>query len=157
MIAVGESYMANGDFPKAIEVIQKGLTKGAMEPGDTDYAKLRLGIAQLKAGKMRPLAVTTAQRSSFFPELPTLAEAGVPGYEFSTWYGLLVPGATPRAVVAQLNAATVKVLRSPALKQQLVLQGLEPTPSTPAEFDAYLRSEVAKWGKVIKAANIRPD
>jgi tripartite-type tricarboxylate transporter receptor subunit TctC len=118
---------------------------------------LASALPQLKAGKMKALAVTTAQRSSFFPELPTLAEAGVPGYEFSTWYGLLVPGATPRAVVAQLNATTVKVLQSPALKQQLVLQGLEPTPSTPAEFDAYLRSEVAKWGKVIKAANVRPD
>lgn len=118
---------------------------------------LASALPQLKAGKMRPLAVTTARRSSFFPELPTVGEAGVAGYEFSTWYGLLVPGATPKGVIDALNAATVKALEAPALKEQFAGQGLEAAPSTPAEFGAYLRSEVAKWGKVIKAASIKPD
>jgi tripartite-type tricarboxylate transporter receptor subunit TctC len=114
-------------------------------------------LPHMKGGKLKPLAVTTAKRSSFFPELLTMAEAGVPGYEFSTWYGLLVPGATPKSIIERLNAATIKILSAPALKEQFIAQGLEATPSSPAEFDAYLRSEVAKWGKVIKAANVQPD
>ncbi len=118
---------------------------------------LASALPQLRAGKLKPLAVTTAGRSSFLPELPTLNEAGVPGYEFSTWYGLLVPGATPRTIVDQLNAATLKALQTASLKEQFVSQGLEATPSTPAEFGAYLNSEVAKWGKVIKASGARPD
>lgn len=116
---------------------------------------LASALPQLKAGKMKPLAVTTAGRSSFLPELPTMSEAGVKGYEFSTWYGLLVPGATPKTVVERLNAATVKMLQSPAVKDQFVAQGLEATTGTPAEFGAYLKSEVAKWGKVVKAASIK--
>ncbi len=114
-------------------------------------------LPQVKGGKLKPLAVTTANRSTFFPELPTMAEAGVPGYEFSTWYGLLVPGATPKAIVERLNAETVKVLGAPALKEQFSGQGLEATPSSTAEFSAYLRSEVAKWGKVVKASGAKPD
>lgn len=114
-------------------------------------------LPQVKGGKLKPLAVTTANRSTFFPELPTMAEAGVPGYEFSTWYGLLVPGATPKAIVERLNAETVKVLGAPALKEQFSGQGLEATPSSPAEFSAYLKSEVAKWGKVVKASGAKPD
>jgi tripartite-type tricarboxylate transporter receptor subunit TctC len=118
---------------------------------------LASALPQLKAGKMKPLAVTTSGRSTFLPELPTMNEAGVQGYEFSTWYGLLVPGTTPKGVVEQLNAATIKALQSPSVKEQFSGQGLEATPGTPAEFGGYLRSEVAKWAKVIKAANIKPE
>ena len=114
-------------------------------------------LPQMKSGKLKPLAVTTAKRSAFFPELPTMAEAGVPGYEFSTWYGLLVPGRTPKAIVERLNAAAVGVLGAPALREQFTSQGLEAASGSPAEFADYLRSEVAKWGKVIKAANVQPD
>ena len=109
-------------------------------------------LPQVKSGKLRPLAVTTAKRSSFFPEVPTMEEAGVKGYEFSTWYGLLVPAATPKAIVDRLSAETRKALASALVKDQFVAQGLEPVSSTPAEFGAYLRSEVAKWGTVIKAS-----
>ena len=115
------------------------------------------GLPHMKSGKLKPLAVTTAGRSPFFPALPTMAEAGVPGYEFSTWYGLLVPGRTPKAVVDRLNAETVKALGSAALKEQFVGQGLEATGSTPAEFGAYLQSEVAKWAKVVRASGAKPD
>jgi len=118
---------------------------------------LASALAQVKSGKLKPLAVTTAQRSSFFPELPTMGEAGVAGYEFSTWYGLLVPARTPAPVVGRLNSETVKALNSPALKQQFAAQGLEPASSTPSEFGAYLKSETAKWAKVIRAANIKSD
>jgi tripartite-type tricarboxylate transporter receptor subunit TctC len=114
-------------------------------------------LPQVKSGKLRPLAVTSAQRSSFFPELPTMSEAGVPGYEFSIWYGLLVPGRTPSAIIGQLNGVTAKILQAPALKDQFAAQGIEATSSSAAEFGAYLKSEVAKWGKVIKAAGVKAD
>ena len=109
-------------------------------------------LPQIKSGKLRPLAVTTTQRSTFYPEVPTMSEAGVKGYEFSTWYGLLVPAGTPKAVVDRLNAETRKALDSGMVKDQFIGQGLEPVASTPAEFGAYLKSEVAKWGKVVKAS-----
>jgi tripartite-type tricarboxylate transporter receptor subunit TctC len=109
----------------------------------------------VKGGKLKPLAVTTAERSSFFPDLPTMDEAGVPGYEFSTWYGLLVPAGTPGPVVERLNAVTVQVLRFDPLRQRFSAQGLEATPSSADAFAAYLRSEVGKWGKVVKASGAR--
>jgi tripartite-type tricarboxylate transporter receptor subunit TctC len=118
---------------------------------------LASALPQVKSGKLRPLAVTTAQRSTFFPELPTMSEAGVTGYEFSTWYGLLVPGRTPAATIGQINGTAVKVLRSAPLKEQFAVQGLEAASTSPAEFGAYLKSEVAKWGKVIKAAGIKAE
>ena len=118
---------------------------------------LASALPQVKSGKLKPLAVTTAQRSAFFPELPTMNEAGVPGYDFSTWYGLLVPGRTPATIVARLNGVSVKVLQSHSLREQFAAQGLEAASSSPAEFGAFLKSEVAKWAKVIKAANIKPD
>ena len=109
-------------------------------------------LPNIKSGKVRPLAVTTAQRSAFFPEVPTLNESGVKGYEFSTWYGLLVPAGTPKAVVERLSAETRKALSSKLVQDQFAAQGLETAPSTPQEFGTYLRSEVAKWGKVVKAS-----
>ena len=84
-------------------------------------------------------------------------KAGVKGYEFSTWYGLLVPAGTPKAVVERLNAETRKALSSASVKEQFATQGLEPTPSTSQEFTRYLRSEVVKWAKVIRAAGATPN
>ena len=114
-------------------------------------------LPQMKAGKLRPLAVTTAKRSSFYPDVPTMDEAGVKGYEFSTWYGLLVPAGTPKPIVDRLNAETRKALDTPFVKEQFAGQGLEPGPSTPQEFGAYLRSEVTKWGRVVKASGATPE
>ena len=109
-------------------------------------------LPQIKVGKLRPLAVTTAQRSAFYPEVPTMNEAGVKGYEFSTWYGLLVPARTPTSVVDRLNAELRKALASAPVKEQFGGQGLESAASTPGEFGAYLTSEVRKWSKVVKAS-----
>jgi tripartite-type tricarboxylate transporter receptor subunit TctC len=114
-------------------------------------------LPQVKAGKLKALAVTTAQRSPFFPEVPTMHEAGVAGYEFSTWYMLVVPAGTPAPVVDRLNAELRKILALPAVVEQFSAQGLEPTPSSPQEARAYLKSEVDKWAKVIRASGARPD
>jgi tripartite-type tricarboxylate transporter receptor subunit TctC len=114
-------------------------------------------LPQVKAGKLRPLAVTTAKRSPFFPEVPTMDEAGVRGYEFNTWYGMLVPAGTPRPIVERLNRETAKLLDSAAIKEQFATQGIEAAPTSPEQFGAYLRTEVEKWGKVVKASGATPE
>jgi tripartite-type tricarboxylate transporter receptor subunit TctC len=111
-------------------------------------------LPHVKAGRLRTFGVTTARRAPALPDAPTLAEAGMPGYEYSTWYGLVVPTGTPRGAIDKLHAATVSVLNSPELKQRYASQGMEPTPSTPAALSAKLKSEIEKWGKVVRAAKI---
>ncbi len=108
----------------------------------------------IKGGRIRPLAVSGAKRSSVLPDLPTVAEAGVPGYEFSTWFGFMAPAGTPKPIIARLNQATVKALRSPELGKKLQVAGMEPQPTTPEGFGAMIRSEIAKWRKVIEQAGI---
>ena len=107
-------------------------------------------IGHVKAGKLRPLAVTTAQRSPALPDVPTIAEAGVPGYEATSWFGLLAPAKTPAPVVARLNASILKALADPDVKKKLLEQGAEPAGETPAQFAAFIASETVKWGKIVK-------
>jgi tripartite-type tricarboxylate transporter receptor subunit TctC len=107
-------------------------------------------ISHVKAGKLRPLAVTTAQRSPALPDVPTIAEAGVPGYEATSWFGLLAPAKTPAPVVARLNASILKALADPDVKKKLLEQGAEPAGETPAQFAAFIASETVKWGKIVK-------
>lgn len=114
-------------------------------------------IAHVKAGRLRAIAVTTARRSVATPDLPTIAEAGVPGYDVGSWYGLLAPAGTPKDIVARLNSEAGKALRLPDAKKRLDASGFEVLTSTPEEYGSFMRSEVDKWAKVIKAAGIRAD
>lgn len=130
----------------------------ALVSGETDmsFENALLIVPQIKAGKARPLAVTGARRSPLLPELPTIGET-LPGYSASGWYGLLAPAATPKDVLAKLHGAAVKALRSPDVVQRLSSQGAEPVASSPEEFSAFIRGEIEKWAKVVKAANMRAD
>ena len=113
--------------------------------------------AHIKAGRLRPLAVTTAKRSAGAPELPTMQEAGVPGYEVSGWYGVLAPAKTPQPIIAKLNQEIVRILRTQEIKERLSADGSEPVGNSPEQFAAHIKSEVAKWRKVVKEAGIRAE
>ena len=121
------------------------------------FPTMPTAIQHVKSGKLRGIAVTSAQRSPFTPDLPTISEAGVKGYEAGTWYGLLVPTGTPNEVISRLHAESVKALKRQDVKERLDATGLEPIGTTPEQFGAYIRSEVAKWAKVVKAAGVRAD
>ena len=111
----------------------------------------------VKAGKLKAIAVASAKRSVAAPELPTIAESGVPDYAVESWYGALAPAKTPPAAVARLNAAFAKVLANPQIKEKLLAQGAEAAPSTQAEMDRVIKEELEKWDLVIKTAKIKPD
>jgi len=113
-------------------------------------------MPHVKSGKVRPVAVTTIKRSQAMPELPTIGET-VKDYEASTWYGLLVPARTPKNIVSTLHGQIVKILSAREMKDKLIAQGFEPVGGTPEEFGAYIKSEIAKWGKVIRTAGIKPE
>jgi tripartite-type tricarboxylate transporter receptor subunit TctC len=121
------------------------------------FATMPAAMPHVKPGKLAPVAVTSARRSQTLPGLPTIAESGVPGYEASTWYGVLAPAHTPAAVVARLHGDIVKILADAALHARLADQGFDPVGSSPEEFGAYIKSEILKWGKVIRDAGIRPE
>jgi tripartite-type tricarboxylate transporter receptor subunit TctC len=118
---------------------------------------LASALPQVKAGKLRPLAVTTVKRSAFFPDVPTMMEAGVPGYEFTTWYALVVPAGTPKAIIARLESELARIAGSGTVREQFSAQGLETAHTTSEDARAYLRSEVEKWGKVIIASGAKPE
>jgi tripartite-type tricarboxylate transporter receptor subunit TctC len=107
--------------------------------------------------RMKMLAVTTAKRMTLFPDVPTLAESGMPGFEVGAWQGVMVPTGTPQAVVDKLNAEIVKALKSPDVRQRLALQGAEPLGSTPQEYGAYVKKELARWAGVVKATGVTLD
>ncbi len=107
-------------------------------------------IQHVRSGKLRPIAVTTAKRSPELPDVPTIAEAGVPGYEATSWFGLWAPAGTPAPVLDKLHSALTKVLQDPAVVKKIADQGGEVVIDTPAEFEAFIQSEAAKWGKVVK-------
>jgi len=112
-------------------------------------------IPQVKAGRVRALAITSAQRSAVAPELPTVAESGYPGFEVIGWFGWLAPAQTPRDIVARLNREMVAVLKQPDLRERLVAQGSDPVGNSPQQFGDFIRAERDKWAKVIKQAGIR--
>jgi tripartite-type tricarboxylate transporter receptor subunit TctC len=114
-------------------------------------------LPHVKSGRLRAIAVTSAKRSPAAPDLPTIAESGVPGYEAVAWFGVLAPAGTPPAIVKKLNAEIIKVLKSPDVAERLSSQGAEPVSNTPEQFSAYIKSEMAKWAKVIKASGAQVD
>lgn len=114
-------------------------------------------IQHVRTGKLRPLAVTTARRSPELPNVPTIAEAGVPGYEATSWFGMFTTAGTPAPVVAKLNAAIVKVLAQPDVKKKIEEQGAEVYSETPEHFAAFIKAESAKWGKVVKESGATVD
>jgi tripartite-type tricarboxylate transporter receptor subunit TctC len=116
---------------------------------------LPTAATHVRAGRLRILAVTGTKRSPAVPSVPTAGEAGVPGYEFVTWYGIFAPAGTPSGTVARLNKAVTEALKTPVLQQQLSQQGLEHGSSTPEELGALLRADIAKWAKIIKSAGIK--
>jgi tripartite-type tricarboxylate transporter receptor subunit TctC len=121
------------------------------------FATMPAAMPHVKAGKLRPVAVTTSKRSQTLPELPTIAESGVKGYEAATWYGVLAPAGTPGPVITRLHAEVVRAVESPDMRERFASQGFEPAGTTPAEFAAYIKAEIAKWGKVIRQAGIKAD
>ena len=121
------------------------------------FSTLAAGKGLLDAGRLRALAVSTAKRSPLAPEVPSLDEAGVPGYDLSVWFGVLAPAGTPREILQRLNTEIVKILQSPDVKARFLKQGVEVQTSTPEQFDKFVKAEVARWAKVIKDAGIRAD
>lgn len=112
-------------------------------------------VPQIKSGRLRALGITSAERLSLLPDVPTLAQAGLKGYAYSTWYALWAPAKTPAAIVSRLNQAVQKAAAQPDVRSSLQNSGVEPEPSTPAQLDAHVRAELAKWSKIIREAGIK--
>ncbi len=121
------------------------------------FATTASAIPQIKAARIKGLAVTTARRSALMPDLPTLAEAGLPGFDANNWYGIVAPARTPRAIIDLLNAEVTKILGMPDVKATLFNQGLDPAPGSPEQFGAYIRSERIKWARVIRESGAKPE
>jgi tripartite-type tricarboxylate transporter receptor subunit TctC len=111
----------------------------------------------IKAGKLRAIAVTSAQRAPALPDIPTIAESGLPGFEATSWFGVVAPAGTPPAIISRLNSEMDKWLQSPEGKETLLAQGAVPAGGTPEQFAAYIRTETDKWAKVVKASGAKVD
>ena len=114
-------------------------------------------LPHVRSGRLNALAVTSARRSHAVPEIPTIAESGVPGYEASSWYGVLAPAGTPRAIIERLHKEIVGVLGEVTVREKLVARGLDPVGTAPRDFAATIQSEIAKWAKVVRASGARPE
>jgi tripartite-type tricarboxylate transporter receptor subunit TctC len=127
--------------------------------GQTDFMfdNLASSLAQVKAGKLLAFAVTTTRRAESMPEVPTMAESGLPGFDVSTWFGVFAPAGTPPAVVERLNREFTAALRSPEMRERLARMGAEPAPMPPGDFQQFVRSELAKYEKVVKFSGARVD
>ena len=159
-------HLAGESFKIAAGVqMQHGPYKGSA-PALTDliggqvqlmFDSMPSAMPHVKASKLRPLAVTTAKRSAAVPDLPTVAEAGVPGYDISTWYGLWAPKGAPRDITERIASETAKILKLPDVRERYAALGAEPVGSTPDEFAAYCRSELTKWAKIVKESGAKAD
>ena len=121
------------------------------------FDTLASALTQIKAGKVRALAVTTAKRTPLAPDLPTIAESGLPGFDINTWFGLFVPAKTPRPIVQRLHDEFVKALAQPDVREKMLALGAEPVGNTPEQFGAYVKAEAEKYAKVVKASGAKVD
>lgn len=121
------------------------------------FHSLPAAMQQVKAGRLRALAVSSARRTSAAPDVPTVAESGLPGFEVSSWYGVSGPAGLPSEVVARINAEVNKALATPQMKERMTSLGIEGTPGTPADFTAFLKRDIARWAKVIKDSGATAD
>ena len=121
------------------------------------FASLISTLPYIKQGRLRPLGVTSLQRAASLPDLPTISESGLKGYELSVWQGIVAPAGTPPPIIALLNGHIAKILQAPDTRERLATQGLDPAANTPEQFGAYIAAEVAKWTRVIKQAGITAD
>ena len=137
-----------------------------MAPGITDllggqvqvaFPTISAGITHARAGRLRALAVTTAKRSPAAPEIPTISEAALPGYEASNWYGMIVQSRTPPALVRKISEDIARTLTVPEIRDRMLSQGLDPVSNTPGQFAQHIRSEIAKWAQVVKAAGVKAE
>jgi len=124
---------------------------------DLLFAPSQTVIQHVRAGKLRALATTGARRTATLPDLPTVAESGLPGYEALGWFGVLAPAATPRPIVEQLSADANRVLADPDVRSRMIALGADPRGNTPEEFARFIRDDQAKWAQLMRDAGIRPD
>jgi tripartite-type tricarboxylate transporter receptor subunit TctC len=124
---------------------------------DLNFENTLIVLPQVKAGRLRPIAATGATRSTLLPGLPTVAEAGLPGFSASGWYGMMTPAGVPKDIIAKLNAEITRVLRMPDIAERLNSMAAEPAPGAPEQFGTFIRSEIDKWAKVVKATNMKAE
>jgi len=163
----GSSIHLSGELFKSMaKVDMQHVPYKGSAPAVTDLLGNQIGIMfdnmpsaiqHVRSGKLRPIAVTTAKRSPELPDVPTIAEAGVPGYEATSWFGMFAPAGTPAPIVTQLNKALVKVLAQPDIKKKINEQGAETAGETPEQFAAFIQKEAVKWGKVVKESGASVD
>jgi tripartite-type tricarboxylate transporter receptor subunit TctC len=145
----------------AVHVTYKGMAPALTDlmGGQIQFSlpTIAAGLPLSRAGKLRALAVTGAARSPAEPALPTVAESGVPGYQASNWYGFAAPAKTPRAIIDRLHGEFARIMAAPDVREKLVNVGMEPTILTPAQYTEFVKTEIAKWARVVKSAGIRAD
>lgn len=158
MHLTGEHFRLTADIA-VVHVPYKGGPEALtdLQGGRIQYVFSPMGLAAplVKDRKLVALGVSTAVRSPALPDVPTIAEVALPGFEFDTWYGVFAPGATPRAVVARISSDIVRLLSSPEVRDRMAVRGAVPKPSTPDEFDKFVRSEVGKLARIVKAAGVK--
>ncbi len=146
---------------RLVHVPYKGVTPGIFDliAGRVAMMSIPVGdaVPHVRAGKLRALGVTSRNRISAAPEIPTIAEAGLPGYESVTWFGLLAPAGTPQDIITRLHRESVAVLHAPSVKERIVADGIEVVANMPDEFAAFIKSEIVKWAAVVKNAGITPE
>lgn len=163
----GTAMHLSGELFKLMAKVQltnvpyKGSGPAAMDAvgGQLDLAVVDVASAinQVKAGRLKAIAVTSAKRVSVAPDVPTMAEAGLAGYEATGWFGVVMPAGTPAEIIGRMNSELVAALKRQDIRERVIAAGAEPSPGTPAEFGALIRDEIAKWAEVVKISGAKPD